>query len=232
MIEVRQVQSAYGHIQALFDLNLTAQQGKITAILGANGAGKTTLLRVISGFAALKAGSILMEGRDISSMTAPARARAGIIHVFEGGRAFPDLTVLENLEIGAYTSARAEGEKRLAEIFELFPRLKERSSQRAGTLSGGERQMLVLGRALMANPRYLLLDEPSLGLAPKVIAAAFEKIVTVNRMGVSIVLVEQNAKVAFQICDYAYVLRGGRVVAEGTGTQIGDEATLKSAYLS
>jgi branched-chain amino acid transport system ATP-binding protein len=230
-IEVQRASVVYGRVQALYDVSFTAAAGRITGVLGANGAGKSTLLRAISGFAALRAGAVIFNGRDLSRSPAYARSRAGILHVFEGGKAFSELTVAENLEVGGYRLPPADVVHRCTKMYELFPRLQERRAQRADTLSGGERQMLLLARALMAQPSVLLLDEPSLGLAPRVVASTFEQIKAINEMGVTIILVEQKATLALDTCDDCYVLRNGRVILHGSAADVKGAAELRHAYL-
>jgi branched-chain amino acid transport system ATP-binding protein len=231
-IEVDAACVAYGRVQALQDVSLSARPGEITGILGANGAGKSTLLRTISGFAAPRSGTVRFDGRDITRVAAHDRSRAGIVHVFEGGKAFSELTVAENLEVGGYRLEAADMARRVEAMYDLFPRLRERRTQEAQTLSGGERQMLLLARALMTRPRVLLLDEPSLGLAPRIVALMFEQIRAINAMGVTIVLVEQKATFALDTCHRCYVLRNGRVIFQGPSAVVRDAPELRSAYLA
>ena len=231
-IAVESASVAYGQVQALQNVTVAARPGKITGILGANGAGKSTLLRAISGFAALRAGQVTFDGRPITKTPAHERSRAGIVHVFEGGKAFSELSVAENLEVGGYRLTQPDMGRRMDEMFDLFPRLRERRTQEAQTLSGGERQMLLLARALMARPRVLLLDEPSLGLAPRVAAAMFDQIKAINTMGVTIILVEQKASFALDTCHHGYVLRNGRVIFHGPAAVVRDAPELRSAYLA
>ena len=231
-IEVASACVAYGRVQALQDVSLIARPGEITGILGANGAGKSTLLRTISGFATPRSGAVRFDGRDITRMPAHDRSRAGIVHVFEGGKAFSELTVAENLEVGGYRLDAADMARRLEDMYALFPRLRERRAQEAQTLSGGERQMLLLARALMTRPRVLLLDEPSLGLAPRIVALMFAQIRAINAMGVTIILVEQKANFALDICHHCTVLRNGRVIFQGPSAVVRDAPELRSAYLA
>ena len=231
-IEVMSACVAYGRVQALQDVSLVARPGEITGILGANGAGKSTLLRTISGFATPRSGTVRFDGRDITRMAAHDRSRAGVVHVFEGGKAFSELTVAENLEVGGYRLEAADMARRLEAMYDLFPRLRERRTQEAQTLSGGERQMLLLARALMTRPRVLLLDEPSLGLAPRIVGLMFEQIKAINAMGVTIILVEQKATFALDTCHHCTVLRNGRVIFQGPSAVVRDAPELRSAYLA
>jgi branched-chain amino acid transport system ATP-binding protein len=231
-IEVQDAAVMYGRVQALHGVSVSVPPGEITGVLGANGAGKSTLLRAISGFAPLRSGRILLDGQDITRMLPHQRSRAGIVHVFEGGKAFSELTVEENLEVGGTRLPGPELPRRLDQMYALFPRLRERRTQEAQTLSGGERQMLLLARALMAAPRILLLDEPSLGLAPRIVAATFERIKEISAMGVTILLVEQKAGFTLDTCHRGYVLRNGRVAFAGTAEAVRAAPELRSAYLS
>lgn len=231
-LEVKDLSVFYGGIQALRSLNIYVDQGEIVSIIGANGAGKSTLLRSIAGDQKFKAGSITFDGKPIPTDSYKVVAR-GISLVPEGRRIFPGLTVLENLQVGAYMRKdKAQVDKDLEEIYELFPRLKERRKQLGGSLSGGEQQMLALSRALIANPRLLLLDEPSLGLAPIIIDELFDKIVEINKTkGITVVMVEQNAYVALDVAHRAYVLATGEIVMEGTGQDLLDNEELVESYL-
>jgi branched-chain amino acid transport system ATP-binding protein len=216
-LEVRGIESGYGKIQVLWGVDVTLQEGSMAAVLGPNGAGKTTLLRTIMGIIRAWRGSVMMYGLDITSMPSHRRVELGLTMVPEGRRLFPDLTVRENLELGAYTRrARERIEETLELVFNLFPRLKERLHQKAGSLSGGEQQMLAMARALMTRPRVLMLDEPSQGLAPKIaweVAEALDKIR--REVGISVILVEQSVSLALKKADYIYLLEQGRVVLEG-----------------
>ena len=216
-LEVRGIESGYGKIQVLWGVDVTLQEGSMVAVLGPNGAGKTTLLRTIMGIIRAWRGSVMMYGLDITSMPSHRRVELGLTMVPEGRRLFPDLTVRENLELGAYTRrARERIGETLELVFNLFPRLKERLHQKAGSLSGGEQQMLAMARALMTRPKVLMLDEPSQGLAPKIaweVAEALDKIR--REVGISVILVEQNVALALEKADYIYLLEQGRVVLEG-----------------
>ena len=232
MLELRHVYTRYGQVECLKGLTLAVRQGEIVALLGANGAGKTTVLKTISGLVRPSAGDILWEGKPISSASAEQIVRAGISHVPEGRKVFQRMDVLENLELGAYLrSDGAEIQKDLENVFTLFPVLKERMKQKAGTLSGGEQQMLAIGRALMSRPKLLLLDEPSLGLAPLLVSTIFKMVETIHRQGVTIFLVEQNAHMALKVADRAYVLEIGQIVLEGQSEQIRNSPAVQAAYL-
>lgn len=231
MLELNQVNTYYGAIQALNHVSVKVNQGEIVTLIGANGAGKTTLLMTVCGSPQASSGSIVFEGNEISALPTHQIMRNGIALSPEGRRVFPDLTVSENLKMGGFFLSHhdmAEGEDH---VYELFPRLKERAFQRAGTMSGGEQQMLAIGRALMTKPRLLLLDEPTLGLAPLIIAQIFEIIQTIRAEGVTVFLVEQNANKALQIADRAYVLENGNVVLEDTGMNLLSNDEVRKAYL-
>jgi branched-chain amino acid transport system ATP-binding protein len=216
-LEVRGIESGYGKIQVLWGVDVTLQEGSMVAVLGPNGAGKTTLLRTIMGIIRAWRGSVMMYGLDITSMPSHRRVELGLTMVPEGRRLFPDLTVRENLELGAYTRrARERIVETLELVFNLFPRLKERLHQKAGSLSGGEQQMLAMARALMTRPKVLMLDEPSQGLAPKIAWEVAETLDKIRReVGISVILVEQNVALALEKADYIYLLEQGRVVLEG-----------------
>jgi branched-chain amino acid transport system ATP-binding protein len=234
LLELRSVDSFYGYIQALRDVSLDVDAGEIVALIGSNGAGKTTTLRTISGLMHPSAGTVTFDGQDISQMPPYRVVSLGMCQAPEGRRLFPRMTVHENLLMGAYTRSRKDRDSLKDEVdrvFDLFPRLRERSEQIAGTLSGGEQQMLAIGRALMARPRILLLDEPSLGLAPLVVAAVFRTIVEINSQGTPILLVEQNAHKALGIAHRAYVLETGSIVREGSGQELLDSPDVQRAYL-
>jgi len=233
VLEVDHLSSGYGRLVALHEVSISVPQGALVTVLGANGAGKTTLLKTISGLIPCRQGFIRLEGLEIRARPPHEITRLGVSHVPEGRRIFPECTVLENLRLGAYTvKDHAVYEERLDAVCTLFPRLRERLRQQAGTLSGGEQQMLALGRALMLKPRILLLDEPSLGLAPLVVEMLFDRIVEINADGTTILLIEQNVHLALEIASYAYVLRSGRVVAEGTPPQLAEARSLEDLYLS
>ena len=232
MLEIKDLHVAYGGIQALRGVSLTVPEGKIVTLIGANGAGKSTLMRTISGLVKAQSGSILWNGQELLGKPIDQIVTSGIAMSPEGRRVFADLTVLENLKIGAYLRKdKAETEKDLEWVYNLFPRLKERSWQSAGTLSGGEQQMLAVGRALMSKPKLLMLDEPSLGLAPIVVREIFDIIRTVNQQGITVLLNEQNANMALKVADYAYVLETGNLTLSGTGAQLLANEQVKAAYL-
>ncbi|MBO5404140.1 MAG: ABC transporter ATP-binding protein, partial [Phascolarctobacterium sp.] len=221
-----------GGIEALKGISLEVPEGKIVTLIGANGAGKSTLLRSIIGLVKPGQGKITYEEKDITGLNSQKIVETGITLVPEGRRVFPNLTVLENLKIGAYLRNDKEGiEKDIRWIYDLFPRLEERSWQMAGTLSGGEQQMLAVGRALMSRPKVLMMDEPSLGLAPLVIKDIFKIIQEINNQGMTILLIEQNANMALKIADIAYVLETGRITMTGTGKELLENPEIKAAYL-
>lgn len=230
ILELRGVSSYYGVIQALHEVTLHVERGEIVTLIGGNGAGKSTTLRTISGLIHPKAGSVHFEGRDITGLPAHRIAELGIGHVPEGRQIFPRLTVHENLAMGAYTrrdSLKEDYEK----VFTMFPRLRERLEQKGGTLSGGEQQMLAIGRALMMRPRILLLDEPSMGLAPVLVEQIFESIVDLNRQGVTILLVEQNALQALEVAHRGYVIQTGRIVLADRADRLLQNEEVRRAYL-
>ncbi len=232
MLEIKDLHVAYGGIQALRGVSLTVPEGKFVTRIGANGAGKSTLMRTISGLVKAQSGSILWNGQELLGKPIDQIVTSGIAMSPEGRRVFADLTVLENLKIGAYLRKdKAETEKDLEWVYSLFPRLKERSWQSAGTLSGGEQQMLAVGRALMSKPKLLMLDEPSLGLAPIIVREIFDIIRTVNQQGITVLLNEQNANMALKVADYAYVLETGNLTLSGTGAQLLANEQVKAAYL-
>jgi branched-chain amino acid transport system ATP-binding protein len=222
----------YGVIHALKDVSLTVNTGEIVTLIGANGAGKTTTLRTISGLIRATGGEILLEEKNITSLSAPQRVELGISQVPEGRRIFPAMSVLENLELGAFLrNDKAEIKKDMEMVFGRFPILKNRIKQTAGTLSGGEQQMLAMGRALMSRPRILLLDEPSMGLAPLLVREIFEIIKDINQTGTTILLVEQNASMALSIAHRAYVIETGSIVLSGTGEELAKSSEIQKAYL-
>lgn len=231
MLELRQINTHYGAICAASDVSLQVHQGEIVSLIGANGAGKTTLLMTVCGNPRASSGSVWFEGENITNLPTHLIMRKGIAISPEGRRVFADLTVTENLKMGGFFLDKSEIDAGIAHVFGLFPRLRERANQRAGTMSGGEQQMLAIGRALMSRPRLLLLDEPTLGLAPLVIAQIFEIIQTIRREGVTVFLVEQNANKALQIADRGYVLENGRVVLEDTGANLLTNGDVRKAYL-
>ncbi|MBF0528331.1 MAG: ABC transporter ATP-binding protein [Deltaproteobacteria bacterium] len=232
MLKVQNLHVYYGGIHALKGLSLEVPKGKIVTLIGANGAGKSSTLRAITGLIKNKQGHITYGDRDITKLDPVAIVKAGIIMAPEGRKIFPHLTVLENLKLGAYSrSDNRAVEKDIQWIYELFSRLEERKNQKGGTLSGGEQQMLALGRALMSAPDLVLLDEPSLGLAPMLVKEVFDIIVNINKQGKTVLLVEQNAYAALKIADYAYVLEVGSIVLEGSGEKLIVDPRVREAYL-
>ncbi len=232
MLELHEVRTHYGRIEALKGITLDVRRGEIVTIIGANGAGKTTLLMTVSGDPRASAGRILFEGEDITRLPTYEIVRRGISQAPEGRRIFPRMTVLENLQMGAVPNGERYFAEDVEKVFTLFPRLKERMHQRGGTLSGGEQQMLCIGRALMARPKLLLLDEPSLGLAPMLVQQIFRSIVEINRtQGLTILLVEQNAYQALRIAHRGYVLATGTVVMQGEGRELLASPEIRAAYL-
>ncbi|MBB5390918.1 MULTISPECIES: ABC transporter ATP-binding protein [unclassified Herbaspirillum] len=231
MLQFEQVHTHYGAIEALHGVSLNVDRGEIVTLIGANGAGKTTLLMTLCGRPRASSGRILFEGRDITQLPTHEIMRLGMAISPEGRRVFPSLTVLENLKMGAFFAKDSEIGEGIDYVFGLFPRLKERAAQRAGTMSGGEQQMLAIGRALMSRPRLLLLDEPTLGLAPLVIAQIFEIIRTIRASGVTVFLVEQNANKALGVADRGYVLENGHVVLHDSGANLLANSDVRKAYL-
>ena len=232
MLKITDLKVAYGGIQALRGISLEVPDGKIVTLIGANGAGKSTTLRTISGLVKAASGTVEFNGQDITGKPSNQVLEAGIAQIPEGRRVFPNLSVLENLKVGAYLRKDADGiAKDIEWVYQLFPRLKERYWQLAGTLSGGEQQMLAVARGLMSRPKMMMLDEPSLGLAPLVVQDIFKIIGEINKQGVTILLVEQNANMALKIADYAYVLETGTITREGTGLERRNDESIKEAYL-
>ena len=231
MLELQDLTVSYGGIQALKGINLQVGEGEIVTLIGANGAGKSTTLRTISGLEKPQGGRILYNGVDITGKPSKYMVQNGLILVPEGRLIFPDMTVLENLKIGAYLRRDKDIDKDIQHMYELFPRLKERSWQMAGTLSGGEQQMLAVGRALMSRPKLLMMDEPSLGLAPLVVRDIFSIIRTIRDSGVTVLLIEQNANAALKVADRGYVLETGRIALEGTGQELLRDPAVRAAYL-
>ncbi|HEY6935386.1 MAG TPA: ABC transporter ATP-binding protein [Marmoricola sp.] len=232
LLEIQDMSVHYGRIQALEDLSLSVEEGQIVTLIGANGAGKTTTMRSIAGLLDLSGGSIHFEGDDITRLRGHKRVQRGISLVPEGRGIFPAMTVRENLDMGAYGRSDKDGIKEdLERVFDLFPRIAERLTQKGGTMSGGEQQMLAIGRALMSRPRVLLLDEPSMGLAPQFIRQVFSIITQVNQQGTTVLLVEQNANQALAIADKAYVLETGVITHTGTGRDLLANPAIKEAYL-
>ena len=232
-LEIKDLRVHYGKIEAIKGVSVVVNQGEIVTLIGANGAGKTTILKTISGLRPVSSGSITFDGADINKIPAHERVDLGISQVPEGRGIFPGMTVLENLEMGKFIrkSRKAEMDEDLDLVYSLFPRLKERTSQAGGTLSGGEQQMLAMGRALMARPKVLLLDEPSMGLAPQMIANIFRIITEINKQGVTILLVEQNAQQALQRADRAYILETGNVTKEAAASDLLNDPAVREAYL-
>ncbi|MFE6169952.1 ABC transporter ATP-binding protein [Viridibacillus arvi] len=232
MLKVNDINVFYGNIQALKGVSLEVNEGEIVTLIGANGAGKSTLLKTLSGLLKPKQGTIEYLGSTIAGKQAQSIVKAGISHVPEGRRVFANMTVEENLELGAYLRKDKDGiAKDLQRVFELFPRLLERRKQQSGTLSGGEQQMLAMGRAIMAKPKLLLLDEPSMGLAPLMVKTIFSIVKEINKEGTTILLVEQNAHMALSVADRAYVIETGRVVLSGTAKELKETEQVKAAYL-
>jgi branched-chain amino acid transport system ATP-binding protein len=232
LLEIKDLSFFYDAVQALRGVNLQVPQGSIVCLIGANGAGKSTVLRAVSGLKKPSSGDILFNSKSIAGSKPEDLVRLGIVQSPEGRGVFPNLSIEENLDLGAYIrNDKAEIKRDLEKVFELFPRLKERLKQLAGTLSGGEQQMLAMGRALMARPQLLLLDEPSLGLAPQVIELIFETVTKINKEGTTILLVEQNAQLALEASHYAYVLETGSTILEGEASKVLNNPKVKEAYL-
>jgi branched-chain amino acid transport system ATP-binding protein len=232
VLQVEELQCRYGKVAAVRDLSIDVRQGELVVLIGANGAGKTTTLKAISGLMTPAAGRILFEGEDVTGASARRMLALGIAHCPEGRRVFPYMTVRENLEMGCYLRSDKDAiEHDMTRLFERFPILRERSEQAAGTLSGGEQQMLAISRALMSRPKLALFDEPSLGLAPGMVDRTFDIIRQIRAEGVTVVMVEQNAFAALELCDRAYVLEQGRVTKSGTGAELLDDPQVRNAYL-
>ena len=232
MLEVKDLQVYYGMIQAIKGISFEVNQGEVIALIGANGAGKTTTLHTVTGLISPKSGQVLFEGKDITKTPAHKIVSMGMAHVPEGRRVFAELSVYENLRMGAYTRKdKAEIEETLKSGYKRFPRLQERKNQMAGTLSGGEQQMLAMGRALMSKPRIILMDEPSMGLSPIMVNEIFDIIRAVSESGTTVLLVEQNAKKALSIADRAYVLETGKIVLSGDAKELLEDDSIKKAYL-
>ncbi len=234
MLKAEKLSTFYGNIQALRDATIRVKRGSITAIIGANGAGKTTLLHTISGLNRARHGLVIYEDKDITNVRADRIVRMGISQVPQGRQIFMEMTVEENLQLGTYSRRHTDRQERRQDwemVYELFPVLPERKRQVAGTLSGGEQQMLAIGRALMSHPRLLLLDEPSMGLAPKVIQSIFKTLAKLNEQGLTILLVEQDAKIALETANYGYVMRTGKVALEGEASELLENEEVKRIYL-
>ena len=232
LLEVQDIQVYYGMIQALKGVSFSVNEGEVIALIGANGAGKTTTLHTVTGLLRAKSGHIIYDGQDITKVPPHKIVTMGMAHVPEGRRVFANMTVLQNLKMGAFTrSDKNEIDATIEKVYKRFPRLKERQNQTAGTLSGGEQQMLAIGRGMMARPKLMMFDEPSLGLAPVIVQQVFEVIKELNKEGLSIMLIEQNAQKALSISDHAYIMQTGRVVMHGTGKELLADENMVSAYL-
>lgn len=232
MLEIRDLEVNYGAINAIKKISFDVNEGEVIALIGANGAGKTTTLHTITGLLKAKSGSVKFEGKELTKMPPHKIVEMGMAHVPEGRRIFQQLSVYKNLDLGAYTRKdKQEYAKNLEMVYEKFPRLEERKSQIAGTLSGGEQQMLAVGRAMMSHPQMLLLDEPSMGLSPLYVNTIFDTIKEINKAGTTVFLVEQNAKKALSIADRAYVLETGKITMSGTGVELMNDDKVKAAYL-
>lgn len=232
MLEIKDIKVYYGMIQAIKGISFEVNEGEVIALIGANGAGKTTILHTITGLLSPKSGSVFFEGKDITKVPAHKIVSLGMAHVPEGRRVFAELTVYENLKMGAYTRKdKDEIEQTLQMVYKRFPRLQERKNQLAGTLSGGEQQMLAMGRALMSHPKIIVMDEPSMGLSPILVNQIFDIIEEVSKSGTTVLLVEQNAKKALAIADRAYVLETGKIVLEGDAKKLMNDDSIKKAYL-
>lgn len=232
MLEVRDLVCRYGKVEALKGISLSVKQGQFVALIGANGAGKSTTLRAISGVLSSAAGQLTFEGNDITRCSAREIIGRGIAHCPEGRRVFPDMTVDENLDMGAYLRPdRAGIEQDRERVFGMFPRLAERRQQVAGTLSGGEQQMLAISRSIMSRPKLMMFDEPSLGLAPNIVEQVFDIIENIRKSGTTVLMVEQNAYSALEMCDYAYLIEAGVIVLSGTGEELIDNKHIRDAYL-
>ena len=231
MLKVENINVYYGAIHAIKDISFEVNEGEVVTLIGANGAGKSTILKTVSGLLRSKTGSITFEEGDISHLAPHKVVNLGLAHVPEGRRVFTRMTVEENLEMGGYTRPNGEIDASIAAVYEQFPRLKERRKQVAGTLSGGEQQMLAMGRALMSKPKLLMLDEPSMGLAPILVEQIFEIIQSLHKAGTTILLVEQNAQMALSVADRGYVLETGKIVTTGTGKDLLEDESVKKAYL-
>ncbi len=232
MLTIKDLEVYYGIIQAIKGISFEVKEGEVIALIGANGAGKTTILQTITGLIAAKSGSIQFEGNDLTKIPAHSIVSLGMAHVPEGRRIFAELTVLENLKMGAYTRKdKKEIEDTIEKVYKRFPRLNERKNQIAGTLSGGEQQMLAMGRALMSHPRIILMDEPSMGLSPLFVSEIFDIIKEISESGTTVLLVEQNAKKALSIANRAYVLETGKIVLEGDAKELMNNDSVKKAYL-
>lgn len=231
MLAVEKLQVAYGKVQALWDVTLEVPDGEIVALVGANGAGKTTLLKTVSGILRRQSGSITYDGKHIEEASPPEIVKHGVVQVPEGRKLFPEMTVIDNLLMGAYTISQSERPQRLERVYSVFPVLKERQRQIAGTLSGGEQQMVAIGRGMMAGPKLLMLDEPSLGLAPLLVEEVFRVITEINRLGVTVLLVEQNTQHALTLAHKGFVMELGRIALSGSGNELLADSNVRKAYL-
>jgi len=231
MLAIEKLQVGYGKVQALWDVTLGVPDGEIVALVGANGAGKTTLLKTVSGLLRRQSGSITYDGKHIEEASPPEIVKYGVVHVPEGRKLFPEMAVIDNLLMGAYTISHSERPQRLERVFNVFPVLKERQKQIAGTLSGGEQQMVAIGRGMMAGPKLLMLDEPSLGLAPLLVEEVFGVITEINRLGVTILLVEQNTQHALTLAHRGFVMELGRIALSGSGSELLTNSNVRKAYL-
>ena len=231
MLTIEKLQVAYGKVQALWDVTFAVPDGEIVALVGANGAGKTTLLKTVSGLLRRQSGSITYDGKHIEEASPPEIVKHGVVHVPEGRKLFPEMTVIDNLLMGAYTIPQSERPQRLERVFSVFPVLKERQKQIAGTLSGGEQQMVAIGRGMMAGPKLLMLDEPSLGLAPLLVEEVFRVITEINRLGVTVLLVEQNTQHALTLAHKGFVMELGRIALSGSGSELLANSNVRKAYL-
>jgi branched-chain amino acid transport system ATP-binding protein len=231
MLAIEKLQVAYGKVQALWDVTLGVPDGEIVALVGANGAGKTTLLKTVSGLLRRQSGSITYDGKHIEESPPPEIVQHGVVHVPEGRKLFPEMTVIDNLLMGAFTVSQSERPQRLERVFSIFPVLKDRRKQIAGTLSGGEQQMVAIGRGLMGGPKLLMLDEPSLGLAPILVEEVFRVITEINRLGVTVLLVEQNTQNALSLAHKGFVMELGRIALSGSGSELLANSNVRKAYL-
>ena len=231
MLTIEKLQVAYGKVQALWDVTFAVPDGEIVALVGANGAGKTTLLKTVSGLLRRQSGSITYDGKHIEEASPPEIVKHGVVQVPEGRKLFPEMTVIDNLLMGAYTIPQSERPQRLDRVFSVFPVLKERQKQIAGTLSGGEQQMVAIGRGMMAGPKLLMLDEPSLGLAPILVEEVFRVITEINRLGVTVLLVEQNTQHALTLAHKGFVMELGRIALSGSGKELLANSNVRKAYL-
>ncbi len=231
LLETRKLCAGYGPLEIVRDIDISVPAGRLTVVVGPNGAGKTTLMRALSGIIAPSSGQVMLAGQPVGALTVARRVAGGLVLVPEGRHLFPQMSVQENLELGGYLLSAAARRARMAHVLRLFPRLDERRAQLAGTMSGGEQQMVAVGRALMGKPTCLLLDEPSLGLAPKLVAELFRMLRQICDAGTAVLLVEQNVRQALSVCDHAYILEQGRVLAEGAGSALLQGERIRKSYL-